>query len=199
MAFFDDGEHYCSYGSESLLHRVAHTVSKRGVAPFAGVEVCISLRHLSRLGVQRFVGPCLSLANSFSIALVQAIIFLAPLTSNLALEEDLAANRLQDSLTIWKTICSSRLLKRTTVNPPMDVLTTTFESGLRASDYVTSYNIELKDLSSVVNCMSSLPCTNPIRRPFLQQTSSSTSRRVMYVFVPYRDFFHSKCTENGFV
>jgi guanine nucleotide-binding protein alpha-1 subunit len=88
---------------------------------------------------------------------VQAIIFLAPLTFNLALEEDPTVNRIEDSILIWKTICSNRLLERTTIIlflNKMDVLAAALESGLRVKDYVTSYGDLANDVPSVAKCMS---------------------------------------------
>jgi len=83
---------------------------------------------------------------------VQAIIFLAPLTFNLTLEEDPAVNRIEDSILIWKTLCSNRLLERTTIIlflNKMDVLAAVLESGVRVKDYVTSYGDLPNDVPSV--------------------------------------------------
>jgi len=83
---------------------------------------------------------------------VQAIIFLAPLTFNLNLEEDPTVNRIEDSIIIWKAICSNRLLERTIIIlflNKMDVLAGALESGLRVRDYVTSYGEQPNDMPSV--------------------------------------------------
>jgi len=97
---------------------------------------------------------------------VQAIIFLAPLTFNLTLEEDPSVNRIEDSIIIWKAICSNRLLDRTTIilfMNKMDVLAATLEDGLRVRDYVTSYGDQPNDVLSVTKCTSfflpSIPLT----------------------------------------
>ncbi|KAF9650986.1 G-protein alpha subunit [Thelephora ganbajun] len=84
---------------------------------------------------------------------VQAIIFLAPLTFNLTLEEDPTVNRIEDSIIIWKAICSNRLLEHATIilfMNKMDVLATALGSGLRVRDYVTSYGDLPNDVPSVV-------------------------------------------------
>lgn len=120
---------------------------------------------LGKLGVRYCADPCLSLTDSFSIIPVQAIIFLAPLTFNLALEEDPNVNRIEDSIIIWKAICSNRLLERTSIIlflNKMDVLAAALESGLRVKDYVTSYGDLPNDVPSVSKCMSFQPCTNPV-------------------------------------
>ena len=87
---------------------------------------------------------------------MQAIIFLAPLTFNLALEEDPSVNRIEDSILIWKAICSNKLLERTVIIlflNKMDVLAAALKSGLRVKDYVTSYS-GANDVPSVAKCMS---------------------------------------------
>jgi len=96
---------------------------------------------------------------------VQAIIFLAPLTFNLTLEEDPTVNRIEDSMIIWKAICSNRVLERTTIIlflNKMDVLAAALKSGLRVRDYVTSYGDQPNDVPSVAKCMSLLLCTTPL-------------------------------------
>ena len=93
---------------------------------------------------------------------MQAIIFLAPLTFNLTLEEDPTVNRIEDSMIIWKAICSNRVLERTTIIlflNKMDVLAAALKSGLRVRDYVTSYGDQPNDVPSVAKCMSLLLCT----------------------------------------
>jgi len=92
---------------------------------------------------------------------VQAIIFLAPLTFNLTLEEDPTVNRIEDSMTIWKAICSNRVLERTTIilfMNKMDVLAAALKSRLRVRDYVPSYGDQPNDVPSVAKCMSLPPC-----------------------------------------
>lgn len=46
---------------------------------------------------------------------VQAIIFLAPLAFNQVLEEDQHVNRLEDSIYLWKEVCASPLLAKSTL------------------------------------------------------------------------------------
>ena len=94
---------------------------------------------------------------------MQAIIFLAPLTFNLTLEEDPSVNRIEDSIIIWKAICSNKLLERTAIIlflNKMDVLAATLGSGLRVKDYVPSYGDLPNDVPSVSRCMSLSPRVN---------------------------------------
>ena len=96
---------------------------------------------------------------------MQAIIFLAPLTFNLTLEEDPTVNRIEDSMIIWKAICSNRVLERTTIilfMNKMDVLAAALKSGLRVRDYVTSYGDQPNDVPSVAKCMTLLLYTTPL-------------------------------------
>ena len=91
---------------------------------------------------------------------MQAVIFLAPLTFNLTLEEDPTVNRIEDSMMIWKSICANKLLERTTIilfMNKMDVLAATLKSGLRVKDFVLSYGDLPNDVPTVSKCMSLLP------------------------------------------
>ena len=135
-----------------------------GVAPFVDPQFPTSLWCPGGLGVQRSNNLYPPLANLFPIIPVQAIIFLAPLTFNLTLEEDPTVNRIEDSMIIWKAICSNRVLERTTIIlflNKMDVLAAALKSGLRVRDYVTSYGDQPNEVPSVAKCMSLLLCTTP--------------------------------------
>lgn len=88
---------------------------------------------------------------------MQAIIFLAPLSFNLTLEEDPSVNRIEDSMIIWKAICSNRLLQHTAIIlflNKVDVLAATLENGVRVKDYVSSYGDLANDMPSVTKCVS---------------------------------------------
>lgn len=116
--------------------------------------------------------------------LVQAIIFLAPLTFNLTLEEDPTVNRIEDSMLIWKAICSNKLLERTIMIlflNKMDVLAAALESGLKVKDYVISYGDLPNDVPSVAKCKSFLSCTDLVSELDPLQTSRINSGRTTYV------------------
>lgn len=77
-------------------------------------------------------------------------------------------NRIEDSMLIWKAICSNKLLERTAIIlflNKMDVLAAALKSGLRVKDYVTSYGDLANDVPSVAKCMSFPPCTKTVNQP----------------------------------
>ncbi|KAI0824282.1 G-alpha-domain-containing protein [Trametes gibbosa] len=83
---------------------------------------------------------------------VQAIIFLAPLAFNLTLEEDPKVNRLEDSITLWREVCQSALLAKTTLIlflNKMDILQATLAAGIRVIKYVPSYGDQPNDVQHV--------------------------------------------------
>ncbi|KAF9264328.1 G-alpha-domain-containing protein [Marasmius fiardii PR-910] len=89
---------------------------------------------------------------------VNAIIFLAPISAfNECLLEDATVNRLQDSLSIWKAICSSKLLTETTLVcflNKCDLLRKKLRSGIRFRDYVPAFGDDTpNDSTSVVKHM----------------------------------------------
>ncbi|KIY68372.1 heterotrimeric GTP-binding alpha subunit [Cylindrobasidium torrendii FP15055 ss-10] len=76
---------------------------------------------------------------------VNAILFLAPLSFNQMLEEDPTTNRLEDSLSIWRDLCGSKLLAHCTLILLLnkkDILARALASGVEVKKYVTSYNEE---------------------------------------------------------
>ncbi|KAH7886654.1 G-protein alpha subunit [Phlebopus sp. FC_14] len=84
---------------------------------------------------------------------VQAIIFLAPLVFNQVLDEDRMVNRLEDSVHLWKQVCSNRLLERANIIlflNKMDILEATLKAGVRVQTYVPSYGDLPNEVESVV-------------------------------------------------
>ncbi|KAJ4465074.1 G-protein alpha subunit [Lentinula aciculospora] len=82
----------------------------------------------------------------------QAILFLAPLVFNQMLEEDPRVNRLEDSLMLWKEICSSVLLANCNIVVffnKMDILRRTIQSGVEVRKYVPSYGNAPNEVESV--------------------------------------------------
>ncbi|KAJ2920508.1 hypothetical protein H1R20_g16585, partial [Candolleomyces eurysporus] len=68
---------------------------------------------------------------------VQAILFLAPLAFNQTLQEAVRVNRLEDSLLLWREICSSKLLAKANLIlffNKMDVLKTTLAAGVQVKN-----------------------------------------------------------------
>jgi len=83
---------------------------------------------------------------------VQAIIFLAPLAFNQVLEEDPTVNRLADSISLWREICSNRLLASATIIlflNKMDILRANLDAGIKVVKYVPSYGNSPNDVEHV--------------------------------------------------
>jgi len=105
---------------------------------------------------------------------VEAIIFLAPLSFHLVLEEDAKINRLEDSICLWREICSNALLADASVIlffnkvcvasfffglcarqtygvhlGKMDILERNLAAGMEVRRYVPSYGSAANDVPSV--------------------------------------------------
>ncbi|OCH86520.1 G-alpha-domain-containing protein [Obba rivulosa] len=74
---------------------------------------------------------------------INAIIFLAPISCfDETLAEDTNVNRLQDSMLLWKAVCSSKLLRKVQLIlflNKCDLLRAKLARGVRLVDYVSSY------------------------------------------------------------
>ncbi|KAF7309114.1 hypothetical protein MKEN_01113500 [Mycena kentingensis (nom. inval.)] len=73
---------------------------------------------------------------------MQAIVFLTPLSFYEVLEEDTRVNRLEDSVVLWKEICSNTLLQNCQIIlffNKMDILKAKLRAGLVVREYVTSF------------------------------------------------------------
>ncbi|KXN84487.1 Guanine nucleotide-binding protein alpha-4 subunit [Leucoagaricus sp. SymC.cos] len=96
---------------------------------------------------------------------MDAIIFLVPISAfDQLLEEDLKTNRLQDSVQLWKDVISNQLLQHTNMIlflNKIDIFREKLESGVRFSDYVTSYGDRPNDFESTS------ACTSPQSIPFV--------------------------------
>ncbi|KAJ7457468.1 G-protein alpha subunit [Mycena latifolia] len=74
--------------------------------------------------------------------MVQAIVFLTPLSFYEVLEEDTRVNRLEDSVVLWKEICANPLLQYCQLIlffNKMDILKAKLRAGLVIKDYVPSF------------------------------------------------------------
>ncbi|KAJ3502754.1 hypothetical protein NLJ89_g8742 [Agrocybe chaxingu] len=84
---------------------------------------------------------------------VDAIIFLAPISGfDQVLAEDRTVNRLEDSVLLWKAVCSSKLLANVDLVlflNKCDILERKLKSGIRLAKYVRSYGDRENDLDSV--------------------------------------------------
>ncbi|RDB30429.1 Guanine nucleotide-binding protein alpha-4 subunit [Hypsizygus marmoreus] len=84
---------------------------------------------------------------------VDAIIFLAPISGfDQVLAEDRTVNRLEDSVLLWKSVCSNKLLANVDLVlflNKCDILEAKLKSGIKLSRYVKSYSDRDNDLDSV--------------------------------------------------
>ncbi|KAL4251985.1 P-loop containing nucleoside triphosphate hydrolase [Abortiporus biennis] len=84
---------------------------------------------------------------------VNAIIFLAPISGfDQTLVEDRSVNRLEDSVLLWKMVCSNKLLAKVEVVlflNKCDILASKLKSGIRLAKYVRSYGDRPNDAESV--------------------------------------------------
>lgn len=87
---------------------------------------------------------------------VNAIIFLAPISCfDERLQEDPRVNRLEDSFILWKAVCSSKLLSKTTLIiflNKVDILANKIANGIMVKRYLPSYGDRPNDTQSVVKC-----------------------------------------------
>jgi len=106
---------------------------------------------------------------------VHVIIFLAPISAfNETLAENNTVNRLADSLKLWRTICSNKLL--TTVEfilflNKVDILTRKIQSGVRFAEHVTSYRNKPNEPKEVIKYLSDAFAT-------INQTYSPRKRKM---------------------
>ena len=72
-----------------------------------------------------------------------AILFLAPLSGfDQVLAEDETVNRLEDSVLLWKSICSNPLLGKTSLIlflNKIDIFYAKLEAGIQFGQYIISY------------------------------------------------------------
>lgn len=84
---------------------------------------------------------------------VDAIIFLAPISGfDQVLSEDRTVNRLEDSVLLWKAVCSNKLLANVDLVlflNKCDILEKKLKSGIQVSRYIRSYGDRENDLDSV--------------------------------------------------
>jgi hypothetical protein len=88
--------------------------------------------------------------------LVNMLIFLAPVSAfDQTLAEDPSVNRLWDSFLIWRSVCSSKLLRNVAfilLLNKYDLLDAKLKSGIRFASHVTSYKTRGNDTESVLHC-----------------------------------------------
>ncbi|KAJ6590515.1 guanine nucleotide binding protein, alpha subunit [Mycena vulgaris] len=106
---------------------------------------------------------------------VHVIIFLAPISAfNETLAENHSVNRLADSLKLWRTICSNKLLisvEFILFLNKVDILTRKLHSGIRFAEHVTSFRNKPNDPKEVIKYLSDAFAT-------INQTYSPRKRRM---------------------
>ncbi|THV07179.1 G-alpha-domain-containing protein [Dendrothele bispora CBS 962.96] len=84
---------------------------------------------------------------------VDAIIFLAPISAfDQVLTEDRSVNRLEDSVLLWKSVCSNKLLANVDLVlflNKCDILEAKLKSGIKLSRYVRTYGDRPNDMENV--------------------------------------------------
>ena len=84
------------------------------------------------------------------------IIFLCPISCfDERLEEDQHVNRLEDSMILWRSICSSQLLTKTQLIlflNKVDQLKLKLQRGVPVKKFVTSYGDRPNEMAPVVKC-----------------------------------------------
>ncbi|KAH8830730.1 G-protein alpha subunit [Flagelloscypha sp. PMI_526] len=114
-----------------------------------------------------------------------AIIFLAPLTFDLKLEEDPRVYRLEDSLKIWKDLCENKLLQNTTIIVlfnKKDILESTLAEGVQVVKHVPSFAQNPNDVEHVSRYFREKfkqyhKKLSPKRRPFIWHESNAIDIR----------------------
>ncbi|KAF8488073.1 guanine nucleotide binding protein, alpha subunit [Gautieria morchelliformis] len=83
---------------------------------------------------------------------VDAIIFLAPISCfDQVLVEDTTVNRLEDTVILWKSLCSNQLLKDCNLVLFMnktDLLAKKLQAGIRLAKYIPSYGTRANDFTT---------------------------------------------------
>jgi len=135
------------------------------------------------------VGGCRGMRASWAPYFddVNFIIFLAPVSAfNQMLAEDDTVNRLMDSLSLWKSICSNRLLARARfilLLNKVDILIAKLKAGVRFNQYVTSFKDRPNDTEHVTKYL-----TKKFKHIYSEHSPEPRSRWKVYV--------HITCTLN---
>ena len=109
----------------------------------------ISLKVVSEFNVRL-------LRSKYRVA-VDAIIFLAPISAfDQVLAEDSSVNRLEDSLLLWRTVVSNKLLENVNIVlflNKCDLLEDKLTAGIKLSSHMTSYGDRPNDYETICRCM----------------------------------------------
>lgn len=96
------------------------------------------------------------LAYHLNFAKVNAIIFLAPISAfDQTLAEDPRVNRLEDSMLLWRSVVSNKLLANVNIIlflNKCDLLKAKLDAGVSLAYHMTSYRDRANDYDSVSKC-----------------------------------------------
>lgn len=98
---------------------------------------------------------------------VDAVLFLSPISCfDERLREDRDVNRLEDSIQLWRRICSSPILAKAQIIlflNKCDILHNKLKRGVVVKNYVPTFADRKNDTITVMKCM----CTVPVARHML--------------------------------
>lgn len=129
---------------------------------------------------------------------VNAIIFLAPISAfDQVLTEDHRVNRLEDSLQLWKSVVSNKLLEKVNIVlflNKIDLLQAKLDSGVRLNQHMKSYGDRPNDFDSVTkyfyNKFGAIHTTytpNKERELYIHLTCVTDTRRTALIIATVRD------------
>ncbi|CAG7853602.1 SubName: Full=Related to guanine nucleotide-binding protein alpha-4 subunit {ECO:0000313/EMBL:CCA75894.1} [Serendipita indica DSM 11827] len=125
---------------------------------------------------------------------VQALIFLAPISAfDQVLTEDPSVNRMEDSLLLWKSIVSNKLLKMSIscCSQQCDLLQQKLEAGTRLATYMTSYGDRPNDFESTLRnkfaAMHQANTPNQERDLYIHMTSVVDTQATKKIITNVRD------------
>ncbi|VDC04222.1 unnamed protein product [Peniophora sp. CBMAI 1063] len=127
-----------------------------------------------------------------------AIIFLAPISAfDQVLAEDPRVNRLEDSLLLWRSVVSNKLLQHVNLIiflNKCDLLKAKLESGVRLNQYLLTYGERPNDYDSVsrylrnkFGLLHQQYTPNPNRELFIHFTAVTDTRRTSTIIANVRD------------
>ena len=101
---------------------------------------------------------------------MNAIIFLAPISAfDQPLAENPSVNRLEDSMLLWRSVVSNRLLSNVNIIlflNKCDLLKAKLEAGVKLKTHMTSYKERPNDYDSVSKCALCFCYYLSLRYPF---------------------------------
>ncbi|PVF92200.1 G-alpha-domain-containing protein [Serendipita vermifera] len=130
---------------------------------------------------------------------VQALIFLAPISAfDQVLTEDANVNRMEDSLLLWRSVVSNKLLKNVDLIlflNKCDLLAHKIAAGVRLNAFMTSYGDRPNDFESIANyfrnkfgAMHQSYTPNPERELYIHMTSVVDTQATKKIITSVRDF-----------